>query len=158
MSEYILRTFYTNNGIYALTQGSRYGIPHLFYKPKFLDGNVPKWEIRSKAVLEDGSILRKGEGYSIVMPKGGTGNFSIINGEYKIEGILEKGKLTNLIDFYRQGKSTDYLVRTLDFGKDGEKYTRSSIEEILKQVSTGGLQLHNQTIIILKKILKFLPK
>ena len=156
MAEQILRTYNTNSGrSFALTQGNKHVVSHLFYKPKYLDGSVSEYELKSKAYLGDGSILRTGEGYSIVMPKAGTGNFSIIDGEYRIEGRLKKGKLAELRDFYRQGKSTDYRPRMLDINND---ITRAAAEKILKQVKEGTQQLHNQTICILKKILKILPK
>ena len=44
MAEQILRTYNTNSGrSFALTQGNKHGVSHLFYKPKYLDGSVSEY-------------------------------------------------------------------------------------------------------------------
>ncbi len=156
----VLRAFNTNKGRYVITQGEKYNAHNLYLKEEVFDEIIMDkihLDKRAKTYLEDGSILRTGKEYSILMPKGGTGHFSIKDGEYNIRGVLKKGKLAELINFYKAGESTGFRS-IIYWDKGGGRNSRTSIEGMLKKANDGMLQLHNQTRVMLKKIFNYLPK
>lgn len=168
MTEQTLRNIISTNGYsreYALTQNqlrTRYSYNlgendrNLSLRPKWIDGTMDEFPTREKVYFQNGDIMRtnQSKSYTAIIPKNGTGKFSISDNGINIRGEIKQGKINKLNEFYGLGAP----IKFAPLRPNGNIVPSSTNAETVSTILNNGIKLQNLTNVMLKKVLQYLSK